>query len=81
MLVDEREKFENTLQKGLDTLEKRLKKGETVTPADIVKMEKFHGIPFELLSYRFWQKHMSIDMPAYQAELSAYLQAAREESE
>jgi alanyl-tRNA synthetase len=80
MLMEEQASFETTLQKGLEALEKSLEKG-TITPAEIVKMEKVRGIPFDLLSHRFWQKRMAIDMPAYQAELNAYLQAAKDGSD
>jgi alanyl-tRNA synthetase len=80
MLGNEQLKFEATLQKSLMNLESRLEKGETITPAEIVSVEKVRGVPFDLLSYLFWQKHISIDMPAYQAELNSYLQSARHES-
>jgi alanyl-tRNA synthetase len=81
MLMEEQAIFETTLQKGLEALEKRLENGKPITPAEIVKMEKVRGIPFDLLSHRFWQKHISIDMPAYQTELNAYLQAAKDGSD
>jgi alanyl-tRNA synthetase len=81
MLANEQMKFEETIQKALMRLEGRLEEGESITPAELVQMEKVMGVPFDLLSYLFWQKHISIDMPAYQSELNAYLQAARDKSD
>jgi len=41
-----------------------------------VRIEKDGGIPFDLLCRIFQQKNVSLDMTAYQDELTAYLQEA-----
>ena len=76
MLAEEGALFERTIQKGLDALEKRLKTGQPIEPAEVVRIEKDGGIPFDLLCRIFQQKNVSLDMTAYQDELTAYLQEA-----
>jgi alanyl-tRNA synthetase len=77
MLAEEDALFERTIQKGLGALERRFKTGEPIGPAEIVRIEKDGGIPFDLLCRFFQQKKISFDITAYQEELIDYLQKAQ----
>jgi len=80
VMAEENARFEHTIQKGLETLERRLRNGLAIEPAELAKMEKDSGIPFDLLCYILWQKHIPVDLAACQAERQIYLRKLQAES-
>jgi alanyl-tRNA synthetase len=77
-LAKEGDVFERTVQVGMYDLEAILGQGNgQIGGADILALEKKHGLPLPLLKYRLWQKNIAFQHEEYEAARSQLSQKAQ----